>query len=173
MPSSPRCSGTGCGHPVLDDPDLSTWRQYAVRAWPTLALVDPEGYVVAQLSGEGHAHALDRLVGELVVEHEARGTLHRGDGPYVPPPPRAGLLEFPGKIVALPDGTLLVADTGHHRLTQVAADGTDPVRHIGSGARGLVDGAPAAARFSEPNGLCCCRPASPPRWATTCSSPTP
>ncbi len=34
-------------HPVLDDPELTTWTQYAVRAWPTLAVVDPEGYVVA------------------------------------------------------------------------------------------------------------------------------
>ena len=34
-------------HPVLDDPDLATWRQYAVNAWPTLVLVDPDGYVVA------------------------------------------------------------------------------------------------------------------------------
>jgi len=35
-------------HPVLDDPDLVTWQAYAARAWPTLVLVDPEGYVVAQ-----------------------------------------------------------------------------------------------------------------------------
>mgnify|MGYP003736770447 FL=1 len=63
----------GVHHPVLDDPDLTTWSQYAVRAWPTLALIDPEGYVVAQLSGEGHAHALDRMVAELVAEHEERG----------------------------------------------------------------------------------------------------
>src|SRR5688572_26262794 len=26
----------GVEHPVLDDPDLETWKQYAVRAWPTL-----------------------------------------------------------------------------------------------------------------------------------------
>src|SRR5215207_3231456 len=45
-------------HPVLDDPDLETWQQYAVRAWPTLVLIDPEGYIVAQHSGEGHAHAI-------------------------------------------------------------------------------------------------------------------
>src|SRR6185369_11937880 len=67
-------------HPVLDDPDLTTWKQYAVKAWPTLVVVDPEGYVVAQLSGEGHAHALDALLDELVREHDAKGTLHRGDG---------------------------------------------------------------------------------------------
>ncbi len=39
-------------HPVLDDPDLDLWRQYAVRAWPTLVVIDPEGYVVAQAAGE-------------------------------------------------------------------------------------------------------------------------
>ena len=72
----------GVHHPVLDDPDLETWKQYAVRAWPTLVVVDPEGYVVAQLSGEGHAHSLDRLVADLVATHEAKGALHRGDGPY-------------------------------------------------------------------------------------------
>src|SRR3954451_22997239 len=27
-------------HPVLDDPELVTWREYAVRAWPTLVVVD-------------------------------------------------------------------------------------------------------------------------------------
>ena len=58
----------GVHHPVLDDPELTTWKQYAVRAWPTLVVVDPEGYVVAQLSGEGHAHSLDRLVADLVAD---------------------------------------------------------------------------------------------------------
>ncbi|NEE54009.1 redoxin domain-containing protein, partial [Streptomyces sp. SID8455] len=49
-------------HPVLDDPELATWKQYAVRAWPTLVVIDPEGYVVAQHAGEGHAHAIEKLV---------------------------------------------------------------------------------------------------------------
>jgi len=40
-------------HPVLDDPDLETWQAYTARAWPTLVLVDPEGYVVAQYAVEG------------------------------------------------------------------------------------------------------------------------
>ena len=30
-------------HPVLDDPELATWSQYAVRPWPTCVPVDPEG----------------------------------------------------------------------------------------------------------------------------------
>ncbi|WP_129337879.1 NHL domain-containing thioredoxin family protein [Cellulomonas endophytica] len=141
-------------HPVLDDPGLVTWGAYTARAWPTLVVVDPEGYVVAQMAGEGHAHALGVLVEELVAEHGARGTLHRGDGPYVPPEPTAGTLRFPAKAVALPGGHLLVADAGHHSLAELAADGETLVRRIGSGERGLVDGGPDVARFSEPNGLC-------------------
>ncbi|MFE9427901.1 NHL domain-containing thioredoxin family protein [Kitasatospora sp. NPDC006697] len=138
-------------HPVLDDPKLVTWKQYAVRAWPTLVVIDPEGYVVAQHAGEGHAHAIERLVGELEEEHAAKGTLRRGDGPYVPPEPVAGALKFPGKAVRLPGGSFLVADSGHHSLVELAADGETVLRRIGDGERGLVDG--AAPRFSEPQGL--------------------
>ncbi|HKG52456.1 MAG TPA: NHL domain-containing thioredoxin family protein [Actinomycetales bacterium] len=142
----------GVDHPVLDDPELITWRAYAARAWPTLTVVDPEGYVVAQLSGEGHAHGLAVLLDELVAEHEAKGTLHRGDGPYVPPDPPATALRFPGKVVALPGGSFLVSDTAHHQLVELDADLVTEVRRLGDGRRGLVDGA-SAARFNEPQGL--------------------
>lgn len=138
-------------HPVLDDPELATWKQYAVRAWPTLVVIDPEGYVVAQHAGEGHAHAIAALVEELEAEHAAKGTLRRGDGPYVAPEPQAGDLKFPGKAVRLPDGHYLVADSGHHSLVELAEDGETVLRRIGDGERGLVDG--AAPRFSEPQGL--------------------
>lgn len=139
-------------HPVLDDPELVTWSAYTARAWPTLVVIDPEGYVVAQMAGEGHRRNVEILVSELVATHEASGTLHRGDGPYVPPEPTEGTLRFPGKVVALPDGHLLVADAGHHSLAEL--DGDTLVRRIGTGERGFVDGGPDEARFSEPNGLC-------------------
>lgn len=29
-------------HPVLDDPELTTWQAYSARAWPTLVVIDPE-----------------------------------------------------------------------------------------------------------------------------------
>ncbi|MFD3541665.1 NHL domain-containing thioredoxin family protein [Streptomyces sp. NPDC058662] len=138
----------GVHHPVLDDPELATWKQYAVRAWPTLVVIDPEGYIVAQHAGEGHAHALERLVGELEAEHEAKGTLRRGDGPYVAPEPVATDLRFPGKAVVLPGGNLLVSDTTRHQLVELAADGEGVVRRIGGGERGFGPGA-----FNEPQGL--------------------
>ncbi|WP_180686120.1 NHL domain-containing thioredoxin family protein [Streptomyces gossypiisoli] len=143
----------GVEHPVLDDPELGTWKQYAVRAWPTLVVIDPEGYVVAQHAGEGHVHAIERLVTELEAEHAAKGTLRRGDGPYVAPEPEPTVLRFPGKALLLPGGTFLVSDTTRHQLVELAEDGESVVRRIGSGARGFADGAAEAASFNEPQGL--------------------
>ncbi|MHC3470176.1 NHL domain-containing thioredoxin family protein [Streptomyces sp. 7R007] len=143
----------GVEHPVLDDPELATWKQYAVRAWPTLVVIDPEGYVVAQHAGEGHVHAIERLVTELEAEHEAKGTLRRGDGPYVAPEPEPTTLRFPGKALLLPGGNLLVSDTTRHQLVELEADGESVVRRIGSGARGFADGTARTAAFNEPQGL--------------------
>ncbi|MFJ8111196.1 NHL domain-containing thioredoxin family protein [Streptomyces sp. NPDC096132] len=143
----------GVEHPVLDDPELGTWKQYAVRAWPTLVVIDPEGYVVAQHAGEGHVHAIERLVAELEAEHGAKGTLRRGDGPYVAPEPEPTALRFPGKALLLPDGNFLVSDTTRHQLVELASDGESVVRRIGSGVRGFEDGTGPTAAFNEPQGL--------------------
>ncbi len=164
-------------HPVLDDPELDTWKAYTARAWPTLVVIDPEGYIVAHLSGEGHADGLAVLIPELIAEHEAKGTLHRGSGPYVAPEATSGTLRFPGKALFLPAGrgtsdagtpdggtsdagSWLVTDTGHHRLVELGTDFQTVLRTYGSGTKGYADG-PAAdvdpvtptARFNEPQGL--------------------
>lgn len=145
-------------HPVLDDPELVTWQAYSARAWPTLVVIDPEGYIVANLSGEGHAAGLDSFIPELIALHEEKGTLHRGSGPYVAPEPQAGTLRFPGKVLPLPGedgqpGNFLVSDTGHHRLVELAPDLETVVRSFGSGAKGFADGAAESAQFNEPQGM--------------------
>ncbi|WP_122819006.1 NHL domain-containing thioredoxin family protein [Nocardioides pantholopis] len=129
----------GVHHAVLDDPDLVTWQAYTARAWPTLVLVDPEGYVVAQYAGEGHAHAIDALLTDLVAQHRERGTLQPGDSPYVAPPVESTDLRFPAKAVPLADGRVLVADAGHDEVVELGADGA-VLRRFGG--------------FREPNGLC-------------------
>lgn len=157
-------------HPVLDDPELDTWKAYTARAWPTLVVIDPEGYIVAHLSGEGHADGLAVLIPELIAEHEAKGTLHRGSGPYVAPEATSGTLRFPGKALFLPPGrgstalagtsdggtpagaaasvaaekgSWLVTDTGHHRLVELGTDFETVLATFGSGTKGYADG-PAA-----------------------------
>ncbi len=126
-------------HPVLDDPELTTWQAYTARAWPTLVLIDPEGYIVAQYAGEGHAHAIASLLEDLVPEHRARGTLQPGDSPYVPPVVEPSDLRFPAKAVPLDEGRVLVADAGHDEVVLLDREGA-VVRRFGG--------------FREPNGLC-------------------
>ena len=140
-------------HPVLDDPELATWKAYTARAWPTLVVIDPEGYIVAHLSGEGHADGLAVLLEELVAEHEAKGTLHRGNGPYVAPEATSGTLRFPGKATQLDNGNYLVVDSGHHRLVELRPDFETVERVIGSGAKGFADGPAGTAQFNEPQGV--------------------
>ncbi|TML32503.1 MAG: redoxin domain-containing protein [Actinobacteria bacterium] len=144
----------GVTHPVLDDPEMVTWGQYAARAWPTLCVIDPEGYVVATMTGEGHAAGLTALIDELVAVHEAKGTLRRGDGPYVPPPVFEGSLHFPGKAIAAPRGGFLVSSSAAHQIVELAPDGATVLRRFGSGRRGRADGPADAAEFTEPQGLC-------------------
>src|SRR5262245_6173926 len=142
----------GVRHPVLDDPAMDMWQQYTAKAWPTLSVIDPEGYVVASMAGEGHAEGLARLIDRLIDEHDRKGTLRRGDGPYVPAEPAPTTLHFPGKAIAI--GTdLLVADSAHHSLAVLDAELTE-TRRIGAGTRGRADGGPERAQFSEPGGLC-------------------
>ena len=142
----------GVHHPVLDDPAMDMWQQYTAKAWPTLSVIDPEGYVVASMAGEGHAEGLARLIEQLIEEHDRKGTLHRGNGPYVPPEPEPTTLRFPGKAIALGDD-LLVADSAHHSLAVLDTDGRER-RRIGSGAKGRADGGPEQVQFNEPGGLC-------------------
>jgi thiol-disulfide isomerase/thioredoxin len=138
-------------HAVLDDAQMITWDAYAAKAWPTLVVIDPAGYVVAHLSGEGHANGLAVLIEELIAEHEAAGTLRRGDSPYVPAPEPVSSLLFPGKVIALDDGALLLSDTAHHQLVELEPDLVTERRRFGTGERGLRDG--TEPRFAEPQGL--------------------
>ena len=139
----------GVRHPVLSDPDLRTWQQYAVNAWPTLVLVDPDGYVVARAAGEGHARALAARADELAAGYAVRP----GADPYVPPTDEGTDLRFPGGIARTAGGTLVVADTGHHSIAELAPDGRTVLRRIGTGVRGRRDGGPDVAEFAEPQGV--------------------
>jgi thiol-disulfide isomerase/thioredoxin len=111
-------------HPVVDDPDLETWQQYGVRAWPTLVVIDPDGYVVAMASGEGNGPALEKVIAQLLD-----GRTDLATGPAFMPVrlSGAGALAFPGKVASDGGGRIAIADTGNDRVLVCDLDGT--VRH--------------------------------------------
>ncbi len=54
----------------------------------------------------------------------------------------------PGGLDFAPDGSLIIADTGNHRIRAAAADGA--VTTLAGGASGFVDGPGVSARFQSP-----------------------
>lgn len=141
----------GVTHPVVVDSGMEIWQQYGVRAWPTLAVIDPTGRLAAAGSGEPNAESLAAVVRELIAQGREQGTIAPRDLPLRQEAWPAGTLAYPGKVVA--DGErIAVADTAHDQLVLLDAEGSERQR-IGSADGGFADGDLAAARFHHPNGL--------------------
>src|SRR6185503_6422929 len=47
-------------HPIVNDADFAIWKSYAVNAWPTRYLIDPAGYIIGRVSGEGYYEEIDK-----------------------------------------------------------------------------------------------------------------
>ena len=142
-------------HPVINDADFKIWQDYAVRGWPTLVLIDPAGYVVGSVSGEGNYEALDRAIGQTVEAFRKRGELN--EEPLKLTLERAKVgdlpLAFPGKVLADANADrLFIADSNHNRIVVTKLDGT-LLETIGTGERGALDGAFDRAQFYRPQGM--------------------
>ncbi|MDT4898335.1 MAG: hypothetical protein QOH25_3412 [Acidobacteriota bacterium] len=142
-------------HPVVNDADFSIWQSYAVSAWPTQVLIDPIGYVVGAVRGEGNYEILDEAIGKTITEFLQRGELN--EQPLALALERAKVgdlpLAFPGKVLAdEKSNRLFIADSNHNRIVITKLDGT-LVETIGTGARGASDGAFESTTFYRPQGL--------------------
>ncbi|MFN7016404.1 MAG: thioredoxin-like domain-containing protein [Fimbriimonadales bacterium] len=143
-------------HPVVNDNQMLVWQQYAVRAWPTLVLIDPSGKIVGYHAGEGAYDIFDRAIAEVIRTAEAKGTLKRGPLNLKLERDKEArtVLRFPGKVAADErTNRLFIADSNHHRILVVSLQNNTIEAVIGSGAPGLEDGAFDQARFNNPQGL--------------------
>ena len=127
----------GVHHPVLDDPELDHLARLRRAGVADAGRGRSQGYVVAHLSGEGHATALGVLVEELVAAARAKGTLHRGDGPYVAPPEPATDAAVPGEGDARCPAARSWSPTPRTTSSSSwTADLETQLRAIGTGERG-------------------------------------
>lgn len=144
----------GIRHPVIHDPEMTLWHEYAVRAWPTLVFVDPAGYVLGEISGEPDRDKLIDGIENMLADFKASGTLKPARLPLTSRKAVGGRLAFPGKIKPLPGTSKhwAVADAGHNQIVVLSDDGQELTR-FGSGAAGFADGDGKTASFSRPQGL--------------------
>ena len=142
-------------HPIVNDADFKIWNAYAVNAWPTRYLIDPAGYVIGRLSGEGGYDALDRVIGDTIAEFRRRGELNEAPLKLVLEKAKVGdlPLAFPGKIVVdEKSNRLFIADSDHNRIVIARLDGT-LLETVGTGTHGADDGAFDHATFFRPQGM--------------------
>ncbi len=139
-------------HPIVVDRDFRIWESYTVKAWPTLIIIDPQGYVIGQFSGEGNLQVVENIIIELISKNQDKinfqqlqFTLDKQQKPLITP------LAFPSKILATPAG-LFIADSGHHRIVMSNFD-CEVIHVIGTGKSGLKDGNFGEAQFSAPQGM--------------------
>ncbi|HLS84245.1 MAG TPA: thioredoxin-like domain-containing protein [Arenimonas sp.] len=143
----------GLSFPVANDPGWVAWQHYGIRAWPSVALVDPQGRLRQVLAGDDQGPNLETAVAALVDE---------ADGQLAPPrqPRRLGAeprlpLAFPAGL-AVAENHLYVADTGHHRVLECTHAGR-VLREFGTGHGDYLDGPIEEAAFRQPRGLCLVR----------------
>jgi thiol-disulfide isomerase/thioredoxin len=142
----------GVTHPVAVDSDMRIWSAYAVRSWPTLVVIRPDGTLAAVAPGEPDPAVLEAFVQKQLDEGRANGTLAREPFHATRRAAEPQLaLSYPGKV-AVGNERIFVADSGHHRILVLDADGV--VREtIGSGLRGFREGAFASCALDDPQGL--------------------
>lgn len=146
----------GIDHPVVNDAGMRIWSDYAVRAWPTLVLIDPRGRIAGQRSGEILAEDVAQIIEEVIQQNPSAV-----DRSPITLQPEARLqperpLRYPAKLLLAGD-RLFIADSGHHRILEARLDpdglGGELLRVIGSGEAALRDGSLETAAFNHPHGM--------------------
>lgn len=145
----------GIEHPIINDADFKIWEAYAIRAWPGLVVIDPDGYVIKTVFGEGHYDELDRTIAETIADFRKKGALNEQPLKFALERAKIGDLPpaFPGKVLAdAKSKRLFIADSNHNRIvvTDFAGKLLDV---IGSGKAAAGDGDFARASFNRPQGI--------------------
>lgn len=141
-------------HPVVNDANMTIWRNYSANSWPTLFLIDPEGFVVGRGSGEGLYEPLDARIKDLIKIHTEKKTLNTKPIKFeLAREAGASPLFFPGKAVAdAKNNRLYIADSTHHRIVITDLTGKK-IAVAGNGKAGKDDGPFATATFNDPQGM--------------------
>jgi thiol-disulfide isomerase/thioredoxin/sugar lactone lactonase YvrE len=142
-------------HPVYNDSEYAVWQSYGVRAWPTQVLIDPAGYIIGGVSGEGNYEIIDQAIAKTIEDFRKRGELNEEPLKLVLERAKVGdlPLAFPGKVLADANADrLFIADSNHNRIVITKLDGT-LLDTIGTGDAGAADGAFDKASFYRPQGM--------------------
>ncbi|PIY07570.1 MAG: hypothetical protein COZ18_16760 [Flexibacter sp. CG_4_10_14_3_um_filter_32_15] len=150
----------GVHHPVVNDADMSVWKNYAVRAWPTVTLISPTGKVVWQRAGESFYEDARNQILALKVQHKAELNTQKFEFQLAKVEKKE--LMFPSKIIEAKtekdtnnqnnEPTFWIAESGNNRILKINLEGK-VIETIGNGKKGNTEGTFEETSFYEPHGL--------------------
>ena len=148
----------GVAHAVVNDRQFRIWRSYAVRAWPTIVIIDPLGYVLGMHAGEFTAGMVAPSLQQVIsragdsLKPGKASTPDHSAGDVVDSPRSRTALRYPGKV-AVSANRLAIADSANHRIivAELLQKGRARVSAVHGGVRGYENG--ANPRFDHPQGL--------------------
>ncbi|MEE9343027.1 MAG: thiol-disulfide isomerase [Gammaproteobacteria bacterium] len=135
---------------VASDVGFLLWEKYSIKAWPSIAVIHPDGNVVGVFRGEGRYQQLK----DLIVKTP---TVFTADAPIAQLPAKESgylpdsQLKFPGKVYATPN-QVFITDSGNNRIIETWHNG-EIKRVFGSGEKALADGVETEAAFNNPQGM--------------------
>lgn len=143
----------GIEHPVVNDADLKLWDQYAVKAWPTLVLINPKGKIIKHQAGERVYEVMQPLIEALIREFGDAINRDALDFQLEQEINPQSKLRFPSKMIFEENEQVIyLSDSGHNRILKINLDG-QILEIIGQGTQGFQDGCFEQCTFYEPQGL--------------------
>jgi len=141
-------------HPIIHDPEMTIWRAYGIRAWPTLAVIGADGNVLGVVPGEPDANQLIAALDNAITGFEKSGALKPATLDLAIKPEPKGRFLFPGKLKPVPgsEKRWALADGGHNQIVLLDDAGKELMRY-GNGVVGSSDGSKEQASFHHPQGL--------------------
>ena len=117
-------------HAVLQDVQHQVWKQWDVRSWPTVVVLDTQGRLAWSQPGEVERYSLIATIDRLLAEGRETQTIAETSATKMELPNHTASLRFPGKVRMWPssagqemgrspfdeEARLYVSDTGNHRL---------------------------------------------------------
>jgi len=101
----------GISYSVINDANAKLFDAYAVKAWPTMVLIDERGYIAGQWSGEGKTEHIRELLEKDTSERSSIGQTVAPDKLY-----------YPQKLLCT-ENYLFIANAGADCIWQCDYDG--------------------------------------------------
>jgi Thioredoxin-like/NHL repeat len=134
--------------PVANDTQWTAWQHYDIQSWPSVVLIDSNGAIAGQFSGDDCRKDIESRLSALLAEMPYATSPKPKNLKAKPKPKVFSALHSPCGLL-IHNNLLYIADTGHNRILECGFDGRVK-RVFGNGLPLYLDGMSTEASFNRP-----------------------